>query len=417
MFPAVVRVALLSSLALPHASASLPSARCSLVPGFVPRTGGNGASLLVVPMADTLLAGRGSVEIGTAPGHMGSGRRERIHGQRFTVLRSTNDSGAEGVNRREAIMVPWDYDAVCQPVPWPRTARWLPRTDTLVVTGVLRRSEEWASGLPTYDVTAVPQSVYTGHWSEARGSLISAVDSVTPVSSPADLVEALRQLPSSALVLTGDEHALDAMNRWALEHGDMASLDPVVGYFSSVRQRSRTARLMSQSIPFVGTWELVVRDRDGGRWTRWLRTAPVPLVPRGDSPEGPSGFNIQFNMADSLARLPTSYQHITGWGIEVRSRDPGRERHWRFTMELEEFRGIAPAVDSLIVERGRTWAPRGTVGEREPVTGEIALTGAGGALLRITWDTDLDGRPDLVVSGYRVSAETLAAEERHFQRW
>lgn len=418
MHPVLVRSALAAVLALPFANHPAVSPRCSLTPGFHPKLEGDGDVLLVMPREDTAAAGPGLMEVGQGPGHAGNGVRSAIHGQVFELLGHAR-TAPEQPAASAVVLVPWDYDASCQPVPWSRSALWMRSTDTLLVSVTRRDRWHWAGVIPTYDVTALPQSIYSGRWSEAIGWRAGPIDSTTPVNSPRELLEVLRRLPSSSDVLRGDEVALDGLHEWALAHPIIAGRRPASTMVTAVRQRTRVAQLMAGPVPFRGTWQLEIQGRNGLALTRWLRTESVPFVPKGYGEEGPFGFEVLYNVASSAAALPDTFRYGKNWGITVWSRHPGTERHWRFTMPIEEFEGTDPRLDSLLAERSRQWKDRWREGVEEPVTGEIALTGEAGARLRITWDVDHDGRPDITIDGVRTSSATLAEpmSARQFQRW
>lgn len=414
--------ALVPVLALLASSAEGVPARCSLVPGFHPSTENGGAVLIATPTPDTVRAGPGTMRLGQGGGHSGNGRRDVIYGQRFQVFRSTEERDGIVDPVAQAVLVPWDYDASCEPVPWTRSAHWLRATDTLLVRGSRRDTAHWAGGLPTYDVWMVPNAIYAGRWWQANTRLGPVADTTVPVNTPEELFETLLRLPRSADVLTGEEGVLDGIHTWAFEHPGIAAHDPSAQMIAGVRRRVRVSRLMNQSVPFVGTWELQIRLRSGREIAYWLRTDERSRVPKGYDPEGPWGFNVLFNIAPSREELPTVYQHGNGWGMDVASRGPEQERHWRFSIELEEFRSV-PAlhaeIEALSAERVRTWRERWSAGEREKLRGEITLTDDGGALLRIAWDTDEDGKDDLVVTGRRVSRVTLVEPPGRgdYQRW
>ncbi len=413
-------LALPVALAL-SASAGTTPERCSLTPGFHPRLENGGTVMLAIPTADTLRAGAGTLRLGEGGGHSGPGRREVIYGQRFQVFRSTLERYGLIDDTIHAVLVPWDYDAGCEPVPWSRSAHWLSSTDTLLVSATRRDTAHWAGGIPTYDVTAVPQSVYDGRHQPNQYTWVK-VDTTVPLNTPQELLEMLTRLPRSADLLTGDERVLDAIHAWALTHPEIAERNPSSEMIANARRRVRVAQLMSQTVPFTGTWELKIRTRSGREVTHWLRTMERPTGASGYEPEGPSGFGLAFNLASTEDELPAVRQYIGNWGFTIASRSPDRERHWRFRIEPEEFRNLAalqPELDSLRAERVESWRERWIVGEREPMLGEIALTSDGGALLRIAWDTDDDGKDDLVVTGRLVSRVTLEEppEARGFQRW
>lgn len=58
---------------------------------------------------------------------------------------------------REVLLVPWGYAADCYPVPWSRSARWLPDTLDGVFAAQLRPREHWAGDLPALGITPFAQ--------------------------------------------------------------------------------------------------------------------------------------------------------------------------------------------------------------------------------------------------------------------
>ncbi len=107
---------------------------------------------------DTLFAGPGDVRYTLFGGHWSSGRGDRqIYGQRIEVLRF-DGAGVDRLRmvfatRRDSsvVVVPWDYDASCQPTPWRQSAAFTPGESTGVFTVQLRSQDHWADSLPTLD--------------------------------------------------------------------------------------------------------------------------------------------------------------------------------------------------------------------------------------------------------------------------
>jgi hypothetical protein len=100
-------------------------------------------------LADTLDAGWGNVSP-RGPVPQGSVSR---YGQLVRVSRVGGDAAAvlsEGTDR--VLVVPWSYDAGCQPLPWTESARWLEPGETGVMWAELRDPELWIDGIPTADV-------------------------------------------------------------------------------------------------------------------------------------------------------------------------------------------------------------------------------------------------------------------------
>ncbi|MEZ4379680.1 MAG: hypothetical protein R3B35_15495 [Gemmatimonadales bacterium] len=396
--------------------------RCSLVPGFFPGRGPESVLFLAVPTPDTLKAGPGAVVQGEGGGHSGNGRREAIYGQRYRVVRAAGrgllDSPAAPP---EVVLVPWDYDAGCAPVPWARTARWMMTDDTVLIRADRRDPEDWAGEVPTFDVTAVPQAVYTGERWQALGErlLYSAeADSGTPpppVNSPEELFEFLLRLPDPDAIRRGDETVLDTIQTWAFRHDSIARHQPARRMLAALRVDVRTARLMRAPVPMRGTWRLRIELRSGTELTLWLRTEERPFAPDDrawpDDLPGPTGYKLDFQFA-SGGSTPPEVEWVPGtWYLTIETSDPESERAWRFGMEFAEFLSTHPesaALKSLHhawVERMRPLWSAGKGFDELP--GQIALTPNGGAVLRIGWDSDGDGLDDVVVRGERVSMEVV----------
>jgi hypothetical protein len=405
-----------------------PSAfsRCSLVRGFFPATGPNAALFLAVPTPDTLFAGPGGMELGQGGGHFGNGQRDRIHGQRFLLVAAAGAGVAdlaEGAN--EVALVPWDYDASCRTVPWARTARWLLTQDTVLIRATRRARSDWAGGIPTFDVTAVPQGVYSGERWQAlgeRGPYTPPVDSAAPllrVNSPEELFEFLRLVPPAAAVQLGDETVLDTVQAWAFRHDSIARHEPARSMLTRLRVSVRAARLVQIPAPMRGTWRLQILLRSGLELTQWMRTAERPFAAKdaawSDELPGPTGYKLNFSFASGRSPIPASAWVPGTWYLTIETSATANARAWRFGMELDELIRSHPDIPELKalqdewVERMR---PLWSAGKAfDQLLGEIALTPDGGAVLRIGWDSDGDGVDDVVVRGERVSMEVEPSAE------
>jgi hypothetical protein len=192
---------LLAGVALLSISAPLAHA-CSLVRPWEYRRPRR-IEFEATPIHDTVLAGAGDMQFVQAPGHFGPGTARAIYGQRVRVNRLTARARAalpEGV--REVLLVPWDYGADCRPVPWSRSAGWLPDTLTGVFAATLRAREHWAGDLPTLDITPFaqpyrepPADTTVRDWLPTRrlgiDRLLRLYDELWPLDTPLDTVTAL----------------------------------------------------------------------------------------------------------------------------------------------------------------------------------------------------------------------------------
>jgi hypothetical protein len=418
----------LSGALLPQSLTSHASARCSLTPGFFPN---QGVLMLATPHSDTVRAGPGDLRLGEGPGHTGNGQRLNIYGQRFRVHRIGGESAIGIEETKEAVLVPWDYDAGCSPVPWARSAHWLQGSDTVLLSVRRRGPAHWAGGVPTFDVSPVPQSVYAGKWWEGQAFYDrSEIDSLTPVNTPSGAFEFLIRRPAPDALLSGDERTLLDLEQWAFEHPEIVARNPAARWLTDLRSRVRTAKLMTQSVPFLGTWRVTLRTRSGQQITRYFRTMDKPFVPWNEgtagpatASSGPDGFELQFNWASTERELPTEHQAAAAhWGMSVASRSPATERHWKFAILPEEFGFLAdsfPEVQQITSQYYKRVLADGDYTEERALNGDLTLLAGERAVFRIGWDADGDGKHDLVATGERVSRVTAPEPSSwpKFQRW
>jgi hypothetical protein len=118
--------------ALPVAEVSRPRPTlCSIAPF---PTGREAAATYFLGhgLPDTAAASAGNLAPGTSGGHWGSGAPRSVYGQLVAVdtIAGADAGTVEATfarrGRREVVVVPWDYDAGCQPTYWTASARWIP---------------------------------------------------------------------------------------------------------------------------------------------------------------------------------------------------------------------------------------------------------------------------------------------------
>lgn len=124
--------------------------RCSLAP--FPGVRGQGSFFVGTATRDTALVGPGSVTPSGVGGHWGKGAPRAVHGQvvRIDMLGDTV-TGALSAEHRTVIVVPWDYDAGCDPTYWSRSAAWVDAGLEGFYTIRLRPVEAWAGKTPVGD--------------------------------------------------------------------------------------------------------------------------------------------------------------------------------------------------------------------------------------------------------------------------
>lgn len=390
---------------LPSVGATPAMRRCTLVPGFHAGSG----TMLAVPTPDTLLAGVGSLRMGSGYGHSGSGRRAAIYGQRFQANRLHSAEGGVGDSVQDVVLVPWDYDAGCEPVPWARSARWRAGADTLLYAAQLRKRSEWVGDLPTFDVTYPETAVYDGR---PQPDLFEAPDTTSTWNTPSEYFELLRRSPTAARLLAEEAGALDELVTWAAANPTAMAKRPAKNFVEGHRRAIRRNRLLRSEVTVRGTYKLTIRLRSGREFIRYLQTADAPteVSDIGEAVDGPNGFDLDFTLAAVPGALPPEIAlPIRNWGLEIVSSGSPAQREFQFRMELPEFAYQAehiPEVAALIQEWTKHRSPHWSEGDYPESPGRIVLGRNGSARLRISWDTDEDGREDVVVEGERISMAT-----------
>ena len=241
---------------------------CSLVPTFAtPVVDRSALAFVGRPTTDTVRAGRGAVEVGTGDGHFGRPSASRVvHGQVVRVERlapgvAPTVAAAVQTAGRRVVLVPWDYAADCQPVPWAGSARWLPTSAGGLFQGSLRDRVHWVEGLPTLDVFA-PQFVpYTGTRRDRRGARaapMARADSALPLLTPDELLALRATLPTWEAADADPEAAYAPLRAWAAAHPTLARREPAREMIQSAEWSVADFRFRQRPVPLAGTYRVTM---------------------------------------------------------------------------------------------------------------------------------------------------------------
>jgi hypothetical protein len=289
LVPLVAAIVISSSLTVGSTaklSARAPSAlaestMCSL--SHLPRRSRSANVVAFIGRADgdTVLAGAGSIRYATEGGHYGPGRARPIYGQIIRVDRVDRAAPAalrQAFERghRSVVLVPWDYAADCERVPWNRSARWLPAGTVGMFNGALRDRAHWVDGRPTLDVTpevAVyppAPAMHSRLEHHGRGQLLSAEE----------LFALYELLPDDDRVHAAPDSAIAPVLRWAGANPDLARRPPARDMIRTLLLRTDELRYGRQPSPLVGTWRVVYRAGDGDSVAFFARTELHPTSTR-----------------------------------------------------------------------------------------------------------------------------------------
>jgi hypothetical protein len=131
-------------------------------PRFRPLRDAAETHLLIIATAETRPAGEGALPFTYAEWQPAGSSRPTIFGQVVTVLRATGAAAAvaQGAGRG-AVLVAWDHDTGCEPIPWTLHPRWITVGHASFVAARLRPPERWVDGMPTFDVADAWREPYS----------------------------------------------------------------------------------------------------------------------------------------------------------------------------------------------------------------------------------------------------------------
>lgn len=287
---------------------------CSFMP-FSSMLADHSILLLGTALPDTVHAGAGRVEYALQPGHSEPAGERSIYGQLLQVQRIGGPGSrriAENTDR--VILVPWDYDASCKPVPWTQSARWAPTEAVAFYNPTLRDSVHWVNGIPTFDVRAPELQGYPH-----RAPLPPFADrpaATDTMLTAAQLFELYEALPAHTDLRQRDYAALDELRAWVAAHPDLARFYPARRLlFSADVAAARSLRDRTDH-PLLGTYRFTftidggpvrefygrTRSRLAGEWDprHTSRERPLPTL----QPKVPVGYSFTTSAAPTLAGLP-----------------------------------------------------------------------------------------------------------------
>lgn len=183
--------------------------------------------LIVTATADTREAGASSAPF-TYPDWQASGRRPTIVGQVVVLERVTGASeqlvrSAAGATRR-AVLVPWDHDPSCQPIPWTAPPRWIPVGQTGFLGARLRPRARWVAGIPTFDVSDAWREPYSVE--RMRGLTTNMPDAAKAIMTPEEYGSLYAALPELSEWQRDPTAAVRPLRTWRERNPDLAAKYP-----------------------------------------------------------------------------------------------------------------------------------------------------------------------------------------------
>ncbi len=204
--------------------------RCSLIPYPVERDS-----------ATTFFVGRAQPDTQVvSSGISGASRRQAGEGSRSTrrafgqVIRVEQLGGSRTASieaafarlgAREVVIVPWDYDPACDPVPWTSRTRWNDEAGTGLYRVTIRAESNWVGGRPVGDAFAAnmqpyPRGMvsygYRDTYSLQRGRSLT----------PEEYFELFAALPERYAAARDPAAAGAALDAWERAHADLARKYP-----------------------------------------------------------------------------------------------------------------------------------------------------------------------------------------------
>jgi hypothetical protein len=400
-------------------------AMCSLVPLDIRLRSPDRVAFIGTVDADTVLAGAGAQRYTTEQGHYGPGTRHPIFGQTARVdrpERAASQALREAIaTNPSVVLVPWDFSASCEPVPWTRSARWLAPGTRGVFVGTLRERAHWVGDRPTLDVT--PEvAVYPSPWPIRRPRQLDG-----PVLSADEFLALYEVLPDGRSLRATPDSAVAPLLRWAQAFPELAAKQPAAYLLAYLRNEVVEQRYTKRPSPLAGTYRVVFRTAAGDSSAFFARTElrpssvissdnPTSAVSGGEGRRRIIGHYLLAIVARTLSDLPTrrvGSGQLEGYFALVDSSTERTADAAIFLGSIDLEREAArlasdPTVRSRLEDAGRQKSAFQTdlFKRKQPLTpGRFVITPVGDVHFEMV--IEREGVPILTVRAERISREHL----------
>ncbi len=205
-------------------------------------------------------------------GHFGRPVDRPFFGQLLHVQRTGGVGLPPNVRTLDTIViVPWDYDAGCQPVPWSQSYHWLREPGVRFFSVALRDSGSWYRGLPTFDAYAPENAAYPPAFaSPVYGRQGSSI-------TPEELFDFYEAMPAQEDA--GAPGALTNARKWVERHQAEADRYPLQWVVEELLNAAAYARAEAFVPPMRGTYRITLVLPDGSQRISYARTREHPTGP------------------------------------------------------------------------------------------------------------------------------------------
>jgi hypothetical protein len=185
-----------------------------------------------VALPDTLPAGPGRVRPSPTGGHWGPGRERSIYGQVISVdtLAGVRTDEIQQVfaqrGARQILIVPWDYDAGCEPTYWNGTARWVTSDLQGFYTVTPRPRRDWVQDLPTFDAFAADLEPYPHGAFFRAGYRGTEALKTSPSLDAREFFDLYAALPTWKEEERRDSSAFERVSEWVHRNPSLAAKYP-----------------------------------------------------------------------------------------------------------------------------------------------------------------------------------------------
>lgn len=278
-------------------------------------------------LPDTVAVTPGTVPVRSGGGHFGAARFRVPYGQVVQIDRlasSSEESLPPGTTK--VILVPWDYNASCQPVYWGASARWLPPGARGLLDAELRDPAHWVGSMPTLDVFAPELTPYpwaSGYQRELSFDRAEAGPQDTILTAD-ELLELIDVLPTVDRADVWSDSALAPLLAWARANPRLANRWPASNTVFWLRRHAEDERVRSRASPLAGTYRVVVVFGSGDSSVVYARTERSPMSTvrsrrrDGEGDDSIVGYYLMSQYAASARDLPlddrrrnTSYHAVS----------------------------------------------------------------------------------------------------------